>query len=57
MLIDDDEMVTDDKTLAKTFNGHYTNILERSSVLKLEKMEFDDSLNTRRNILYNIIDR
>ena len=25
MLIKDDEMVTDDKTLAKTFNEHYIN--------------------------------
>ena len=52
MLIDDDEMVTDDKTLAKTFNEHYINIVERSSGLKPEKVEFDDSLNTSRNILH-----
>ena len=57
MLINDDEMVTDDKTLAKTFNEHYINIAERSSGLKLEKMEFDNSRITRRNILHSIIDR
>ena len=34
MLINDDEMVTDDKTLAKTFNEHYINIVQRSSGLK-----------------------
>ena len=57
MLINDDEMVTDDKILEKTFNEHYINIIERSSSLKPEKMEFDNSLNTRRNILHSIIDR
>ena len=57
MLINDDEMVTDDKTLAKTFNEHYINIVQRSSGLKREKMEFDNSLNTSRNILHSIIDR
>ena len=57
MLINDDEMVTDDKTLAKTFNEHYINIVERSSGLKPEKMKFDNSLNTSRNILHSIIDR
>ena len=31
MLINDDEMVTDDKQLAKTFNEHYINTVERSS--------------------------
>ena len=49
--------VTDDKTLAKTFNEHYINIVERSSGLKPETMEFDNSLNTSRNILHSIIDR
>ena len=48
--------VTDDKTLAKTFNEHYINIVERSSGLKPEKMKFDNSLNTSRNILHSIID-
>ena len=57
MLINDDEIVTDDKTLAKTFNEHYINIVEQSSSLKSEKMEFDNSLNTSRNILHNITDR
>ena len=57
MLINDDEMVTDDKTLAKTFNEHYINTVERSSGLKPEKMEFENPLNTSRNILHGIIDR
>ena len=46
MLINDDEMVTDDKTLAKTFNEHYINTVESSSGLKPEKIEFENSLNT-----------
>ena len=57
MLINDDEMVTDDKTLAKTFNEHFINTVERSSGLKPEKMDFENLLNTRRNILHSIIDR
>ena len=57
MLINDDEMVTDDETLAKTFNEHYINTVERSSSLKSEKMEFESSLNTSTNILNSIIDR
>ena len=57
MLINDDEMVTDDKTLAKTFNNHYIDIVKRSSGLKPEKMKFDKSLNTSRNILHSIMDR
>ena len=40
ILINDDEMVTDDKTLAKTFNEHYVNTAERSSGSKPKKMEF-----------------
>ena len=38
-------MVTDDKTLTKTFNEYYINIVGRSSGLKLEKIKFDNSLN------------
>ena len=57
MLINDDEMVTDDKTVAKTFNEHYINTVERSSGLKPEKMEFENSLNAIRYILHSIIDR
>ena len=57
MLIDDDDMITHDKTLAKIFNEHYINTVEWSSSLKPEKMKFENSLNTSRNILYSIIDR
>ena len=57
MLINDDDMVTDDKTLAKTFNKHCINTAGRSSDLKPEKMEFENSLNTSRNILHSILDR
>ena len=37
MLINVDDMTTDDKTLAKTFNENYINTVERSSGLKPEK--------------------
>ena len=57
VLINDDDLITDDKTLAKTFNEQHINTVERSSGLKPEKMKFENSLNTSRNILYSIIDR
>ena len=57
MLINHDDMITDNKTLPKTFNEHYINTVERSSGLKPEKMKFEYSLNTTRNILHSIIDR
>ena len=56
MLINDGEMITDEK-LAKPFNEHYVNIVKRSSGLKPEKMELDNSFNTSKNILHSIIDR
>ena len=41
MLINDDVMITDDKTLAKTFNKHYINTVEPSSGLKPEQTKFE----------------
>ena len=38
MLINDGKVVTDDKTLAKTFNEHYISTVKRSRGLKPEKM-------------------
>ena len=57
MLINDDDMINDDKALSRTFNEHYINIVERSSGLKPEKMKFENSLNPSRNFLHSIIDR
>ena len=57
MLINDDDMTTDDKTLGKTFNQHNSNTVERSSGLKPVKIKFENLLNTSRNILHSIIDR
>ena len=54
MLINDDEMVTDDKPFAKTFNEQYINTVEQSSGLKPEIMELE---NSSGNILHSIIDR
>ena len=42
--------------IKKTFNEHCIDIVERPSGLKPEKMKFDNSLNTSRNILHSIID-
>ena len=48
MLINDDDTITDDKTLA-AFSEHYINTVEWSSALKPEKMKFENSPNTRKN--------
>ena len=56
MLRGDNEMKADDKRLAKLFNEHYINIVERSSGLKSEKKivchneDFD-----KRIVLHNFI--
>ena len=40
ILLDGEEMITNDRILAKRFNEHYINIVERSSGLKPSKMSF-----------------
>ena len=48
-------MMTDDKRLAKFFNKHYINIVERPSGLKPEKTVFHNEGFDKRIILHNII--
>ena len=52
---EDNEMMTDDKRLAKFFNKHYINIEERSSGLKPEKTVFHNEGFDKRITLHNII--
>ena len=40
ILLDDEEMITYDRILAKYLNEHYTNVVKRSSGLKPSKMSF-----------------
>ena len=40
ILLDGEEMITNDRILAKRFNEHYINIVERSSDFKPSKMLF-----------------
>ena len=40
ILLDDEEMITNDRILAKYFNEHYRNIVKRSSGFKLSKISF-----------------
>ena len=47
ILLDDEEMINNDKILAKRFNEHYVNIVERSSGFKPSKMSF--SVESRNN--------
>ena len=53
MLRGDNEMITDDKRLAKLFNGHYINIVERSIGLKPEKIVCHNENFDKRIVLHN----
>ena len=55
MLRGDNEMITDDKRLAKLFNEHYINIIERSSGLKPEKTVCHNENFDKKMVLHNII--
>ena len=55
MLRGDSKMITDDKRLAKLFNEHYINIVERSSGLKPEKIVCHNEDFDKRIVLHNII--
>ena len=55
MLRGDNEMITDDKRLAKLFNEHYINIIERSSGLKPEKTVCQNEDFDKKMVLHNII--
>ena len=55
MLRGDNEMITDDKRLAKLFNEHYINIIERPSGLKPEKTVCQNEDFDKKMVLHNII--
>ena len=55
MLRGDNKMITDDKRLAKLFNEHYINIVERSSGLKPEKIVCHNEKFDKIIVLHNII--
>ena len=55
MLRGDNKMITDDKRLAKLFNEHYINIVERSSGLKPEKIVCHNKDFDKRIVLHDII--
>ena len=55
MLRGDNKMITDDKCLAKLFNEHYINIVERSSGSKPEKIICHNEDFDKRIVLHNII--
>ena len=54
MLRGDNEMITDDKRLAKLFNEHYINIAERFCGLKPEKKICHNEGFDKRIVLHNI---
>ena len=53
ILRDDKKMISDDKRLAKLFNEHYINIVERSSGLKPEKLARHNEYFDKRIVLHN----
>ena len=55
MLRGGNKMITDDKRLAKPFNEHYINIVERSSGLKPEEIVCHNEDFDKRIVLHNII--
>ena len=55
MLRGDNNMITDDKRLAKHFSEHYINIVERSSNLKPEKIVCHNEDFDKGIVLHNII--
>ena len=55
MLTGDNDMITNDNRLAKLFNEHYINIIERSSGLKQENTVCHNEDFDKKMVLHNII--
>ena len=54
ILLDGEEMITNDRILAKRFNEHYINIVERSSGLKPSKISFSAESRINNHFLKSI---
>ena len=54
ILLDDEEMITNDRILAKRFNDYYINIFERSSGFKPSKMWFSAESRINNHFLKSI---
>ena len=54
ILLDGEEMITNDRILAKRFNEHYINIVERSSGFKPSKMSFSAESRINNHFLKSI---
>ena len=54
ILLDGEEMITNDRVLAKPFNVHYVNIVERSSGFKPSKMSFSVESRINNDFLKSI---
>ena len=54
MIIENDSLVTDDKKLATVFNDYYINIIEKSSGIKPNFINYGDNIN-KKEIVENIV--
>ena len=54
MIIESDSLVTDDKKLATIFNDYYINIIEKSSGIKPNFINYGDNIN-KKEIVENIV--
>ena len=54
MIIENDSLVTDDKKLATIFNDYYINIIEKSSGIKPNFINYGDNIN-KKEIVENIV--
>ena len=54
ILLDGEEMITNDRILAKRFNDYYINIVERSSGFKPSKMWFSAESRINNHFLKSI---
>ena len=57
MLRDDEKMITDEKTLVRLFNDHYSKIVERFCGFKPEKVEFHIGSSNKNEVLSSIFDK
>ena len=57
MLRDNEKMIADEKKLVQLFKDHYINIVEWSSGVKPEKVEFDIGSGNKNGFLSSILDK
>ena len=57
VLLDSEEMITNDRILAKRLNGHYVNIVKRSRGFKPSKMSFSAESRINNHFLKSMVNQ